>query len=170
MGTYAGGDDEFDATGLRVATVAARFNDQVTELLVDGAVATLAQYGVTGDDAPVFWVPGAFELPLVAKRLAESGEWHAVVCLGAVIRGDTPHFEYVAGQCAAGLARVALDTGVPVVFGVLTTDNLDQALARVGGAEGHKGAEAAATALETAALLRTLPPAASFRTPPATGV
>ena len=112
---------------------------------------------VTGDDAPVFRVPGAFELPLVAKRLAESGRWDAVICLGAVIRGDTPHFEYVAGECAAGLTRVALDTGVPVVFGVLTTDDLDQALARAGGAEGNKGAEAAATALETAALLRTLP-------------
>jgi 6,7-dimethyl-8-ribityllumazine synthase len=120
-------------------------------------VATLREHGVVGDDAPVLRVPGAFELPVVAKRLAESGEWDAVICLGAVIRGDTPHFDYVAGECAAGLARVALDTGVPVVFGVLTTDDLDQALARAGGAEGNKGAEAAATALETAALLRSLP-------------
>jgi 6,7-dimethyl-8-ribityllumazine synthase len=159
MGEYAASDGEFDARGLRVATVVARFNDHVTEPLADGALATLAEHGVTGADAPVYRVPGAFELPIVAKRLAESGEYDAVVCLGAVIRGDTPHFDYVAGETAAGLSRVALDTGVPVVFGVLTTDNLDQALARAGGAEGNKGAEAAATALETAALLRTLPAA-----------
>jgi 6,7-dimethyl-8-ribityllumazine synthase len=156
MGTYEQGDVG-DARGLRVATVVARFNQHVTSLLEDGAVATLSEHGIVGDDAPVLRVPGAFELPVVAKRLAESGEWDAVICLGAVIRGDTPHFDYVAGECAAGLTRVALDTGVPVVFGVLTTDDLDQALARAGGAEGNKGAEAAATALETAALLRSLP-------------
>jgi len=156
MGTYEQGD-AVDTRGLRVATVVARFNQHVTSLLEDGALATLSEHGVVGDDAPVFRVPGAFELPVVAKRLAESGQWDAVVCLGAVIRGDTPHFDYVAGECAAGLARVALDTGVPVVFGVLTTDDLDQALARAGGAEGNKGSEAAATALETAALLRALP-------------
>ena len=157
MGEYSAGERAFDARGLRIATVVARFNDHVTCLLAEGAAATLAEHGVTGDDAPVYWVPGAFELPVVAKRLAESGAFDAVVCLGAVIRGDTPHFDYVAGESAAGLSRVALDTGVPVVFGVLTTDNLAQALDRCGGAEGHKGAEAAATALETAALLRTLP-------------
>ena len=157
MGEYSAGDQELDTRGLRVATVVARFNDHVTRLLAQGAAATLAEHGIAGADAPLHWVPGAFELPVVAKRLAESGEFDAVVCLGAVIRGDTPHFDYVAGECAAGLSRVALDTGVPVVFGVLTTDDLDQALARCGGAEGNKGAEAAATALETAALLRTLP-------------
>ena len=156
MGTYEQGD-AVDARGLRVATVVARFNQHVTSLLEAGAVETLTDHGVVGDDAPVFRVPGAFELPVVAKRLAESGRWDAVVCLGAVIRGDTPHFDYVAGECAAGLTRVALDTGVPIVFGVLTTDDLDQALARAGGAEGNKGSEAAATALETAALLRSLP-------------
>src|SRR5262245_2678485 len=156
MGTYEEGD-AIDARGLRVATVVARFNQHVTSLLEDGAVATLTEHGIVGDDAPVLRVPGAFELPVVAKRLAESGQWDAVICLGAVIRGDTPHFDYVAGEGAAGLTRVALDTGVPVVFGVLTTDDLDQALARAGGAEGNKGSEAAATALETAALLRSLP-------------
>lgn len=161
MGKYATGDTPIDARGLRVAIVVARFNDHVTSLLEAGAIAELATHGIEGDDAPVFRVPGAFELPVVAKRLAEAGEWDAVVCIGAVIRGDTPHFEYVAGECAAGLARVALDTGVPVVFGVLTVDDLDQALARAGGVEGNKGAEAAATALETAALLRTLPSASS---------
>lgn len=158
MGKYATGDTPIDASGLRVAIVVARFNDHVTALLEAGAIGELATHGIVGDDAPVFRVPGAFELPVVAKRLAVAGEWDAVVCIGAVIRGDTPHFDYVAGECAAGLARVALDTGVPVVFGVLTVDDLDQALARAGGAEGNKGAEAAATALETAALLRTLPP------------
>ena len=156
MGTYEHGDVG-DARGLRVAIVVARFNQHVTSLLEDGAITTLGEHGIVGDDAPVYRVPGAFELAIVAKRLAESGEWDAVICLGAVIRGDTPHFDYVAGECAAGLTRVALDTGVPVVFGVLTTDDLDQALARAGGAEGNKGSEAAATALETAALLRSLP-------------
>jgi len=156
MGTYEQGD-AVDTRGLRVATVVARFNQHVTSLLEDGAITTLGEHGIVGDDAPVYRVPGAFELAIVAKRLAESGEWDAVICIGAVIRGDTPHFDYVAGECAAGLARVALDTGVPVVFGVLTTDDLDQALARAGGAEGNKGSEAAETALETAALLRALP-------------
>jgi len=138
MGEYAGEGATFDARGLRVATVVARFNESVTRLLADRAAATLAEHGIPEADAPVYWVPGAFELPVVAKRLAESGE-------------------YVAGECAAGLSRVALDTGVPVVFGVLTTNDLDQALDRCGGAHGDKGAEAATTALEIAALLRNLP-------------
>jgi 6,7-dimethyl-8-ribityllumazine synthase len=162
MGTYEQAD-AVDARGVRVATVVARFNQHVTSLLEAGAIETLSEHGVVGDDAPVFRVPGAFELPVVAKRLAESGQWDAVVCLGAVIRGDTPHFDYVAGECAAGLNRVALDTGVPIVFGVLTTDDLEQALARAGGAEGNKGAEAATTALETAALLRSLPAPANTK-------
>jgi 6,7-dimethyl-8-ribityllumazine synthase len=157
MGDYSAGEQAFDARGLRVATVVARFNEHVTGLLAQGAAATLARHGVPAEHAPVYWVPGAFELPVVAKRLASSGEFDAVVCLGAVIRGDTPHFDFIAAESAAGVARVALDTGIPVVFGVLTTDNLEQALERCGGSEGHKGAEAAATALETAALLRTLP-------------
>jgi 6,7-dimethyl-8-ribityllumazine synthase len=157
MGEYSAGEQTFDARGLRVAVVVARFNDHVTTLLLEGAVEALRAHGIPESDAPVLWVPGAFELPVVAKRLAESGEYDAVVCLGAVIRGDTPHFDYVAGESAAGLSRVALDTGIPVIFGVLTTDTLGQALDRCGGREGHKGAEAATTALETAALLRTLP-------------
>jgi 6,7-dimethyl-8-ribityllumazine synthase len=105
---------------------------------------------------PVHWVPGAFEIPLVAQRLAMSGVCDAVICLGAVIRGDTPHFDYVAGECAAGIMRVSLDTGVPIVFGVLTTDDLDQALARCGGAVGNKGEESAATAVEMVDLLRKI--------------
>jgi 6,7-dimethyl-8-ribityllumazine synthase len=153
MGQYSEFEGSPDASGMRLAIVAGRFNDFVTKPLLEGALDTLRDLGL--DDVPVHWVPGAFEIPLLAKRLAPS--YDAVICLGAVIRGDTPHFDYVAGECAAGLTRVALDTGVPVVFGVLTTDDLDQALARAGGAEGNKGSEAAATALETAALLRSLP-------------
>ena len=102
------------------------------------------------------WVPGAFELPLVAQRIATSGHADAVICIGAVVRGDTPHFEYVAGECASGLSRVALDTGVPVVFGVLTVEDREQARERTGGKEGHKGEEAAATAVEMVSLLRAI--------------
>lgn len=156
MGEYAP-PVEFDAAGLRIAVVVGRFNEPVTGRLLEGATAVLARHGLTGDAAPVHWVPGAFELPVVAQRLATSGAVDAVVCIGAVIRGDTPHFDYVAGECAAGIARVALDTGIPVVFGVLTVDTLEQAVDRCGGRAGHKGEEAALTALETAALLRSLP-------------
>src|SRR6266536_2283577 len=156
MGTYREYEGKFDASGVRLAIVAGRFNGDVTKLLLDGALSELAAHGLEPDAVPVVWVPGAFEIPLAAKRLTESGEQDAVVCLGAVIRGDTPHFEYVAGECAAGISRVALDTGVPIAFGVLTTDDLDQALARAGGSEGNKGAEAAATAVEMVDLLRQL--------------
>jgi 6,7-dimethyl-8-ribityllumazine synthase len=154
MGTYDAGDGELDASGLRIAIVVARFNRDITEALLDGARRTLTKYGA--GDVDVVWVPGAFELPLAARRLARAGA-DAVICIGAVVRGDTPHFEYVAGECAAGVNRVALDTGVPVVFGVLTVDTRAQALERVGGKEGHKGEEAAATAIEMATLLRSLP-------------
>jgi 6,7-dimethyl-8-ribityllumazine synthase len=142
---------------MRIGVVAGRFNDHVTKPLLEGALVTLDECGVAPSDVAVHWVPGAFEVPLVARRLAGSGTVDAVVCLGAVIRGDTAHFDYVAGPCAYGVARAALDTGVPVIFGVLTTDNVDQALDRAGGCEGNKGAEAAATAVEMVALLRTLP-------------
>lgn len=156
MGTYKEFEGSLDASGMRIAVVAARFNGDVTKLLLEGALDELRDRGLDPDAVPVAWVPGAFEIPLAAKRLAESGEHDAVVCVGAVIRGDTPHFEYVAGECAAGISRVALDTAVPIAFGVLTTDDLDQALARAGGAEGNKGAEAAATAVEMVDLLRQL--------------
>jgi 6,7-dimethyl-8-ribityllumazine synthase len=156
MGTYTEYEGKPDAAGMRLAIVAGRFNGDVTKLLLDGALHELADRGLEPDAVPVIWVPGAFEIPLVAKRLAESGERDAVICLGAVIRGDTPHFDFVAGECASGISRVALDTGVPVAFGVLTTDDLDQALARAGGAEGNKGAESAATAVEMVDLLRQL--------------
>jgi 6,7-dimethyl-8-ribityllumazine synthase len=155
MGSYSEHEGALDATGMRIAIVAGRFNDHVTEPLLEGATGALRDVGLT--DVPVHWVPGAFEIPLVAQRLARSGGFDAVICLGAVIRGDTPHFDLVARECAAGVARVALDTGVPCIFGVLTTDDLDQAMARAGGVEGNKGAEAARTAVEMVDLLCVLP-------------
>jgi 6,7-dimethyl-8-ribityllumazine synthase len=151
-----------DGKGVRVAVVCGRFNDQITWRLLDGALEELGRLGVAEEDVTVAWVPGAFEIPLAAKQCAASGGFDAVICLGAVIRGDTAHFEYVAGPCAEGIQRAALDTGVPIVFGVLTTENLDQALARSdtggtypGGED--KGTESARTALEMVGLLRSLP-------------
>jgi 6,7-dimethyl-8-ribityllumazine synthase len=138
-------------TGLRVAVAVSRYNAAVTERLLEGAVEALAGAGVAAGDIVVFRVPGAFELPATARRLAESG-FDAVVCLGAVIQGETRHFEYVCQAVTAGLGRLAYESRVPVTFGVLTTLNLDQALARAGGAAGHKGAEAALDALEIASL------------------
>jgi 6,7-dimethyl-8-ribityllumazine synthase len=144
-------------SGRRVAVVAARFNEVVTGRLVQGALDGLASFGVAADDVDVAWVPGAFEIPLVARRLAASGDYDAVICLGAVIRGDTAHFELVAGEAARGIAEVTRATGVPVIFEVLATDDLAQAEARAGGAHGNKGWEAAGAALEMAALLDALP-------------
>jgi 6,7-dimethyl-8-ribityllumazine synthase len=147
-----------DGTGVRVGIVAGRFNDTITRRLLDGTLDTLARLGVDGSAVEVAWVPGAFEIPLVAHRLATSGRFDAVVCLGAVIRGATPHFDLVAGQCAAGVARVSLDTGVPVVFGVLTTDTIEQAVERSGTKAGNKGADAAMAAVELVRLLAQLDP------------
>jgi 6,7-dimethyl-8-ribityllumazine synthase len=143
--------------GLRVAIVAGRFNDFITERLLAGARDSLVRHGVDEGSITVAWAPGAFELPLVAQRLAASGEYDAVICLGAVIRGATGHYEHVAGQCAAGIERVQLDTGVPVVFGVLTTETVEQAIERAGTKAGNKGFESAMTAIEMADLLRQLP-------------
>jgi 6,7-dimethyl-8-ribityllumazine synthase len=166
MGDYAPTEVELDASDLRLAIVAGRFNAHITTRLLEGATEALAGYGLRAE-LGVHWVPGAFEIPLAAQRLAASGNLDAVICLGAVVRGDTPHFEYVSGPCADGCARVALDTGVPVVFGVLTTNDEQQALDRCGGPEGNKGAEAAAPAVEMVTLLRRLPPARSRQGPPA---
>jgi 6,7-dimethyl-8-ribityllumazine synthase len=145
-----------DASGLRIAVVVARFNAHVTGLLYDGCVDELAGHGAADGDVTSFEVPGCFELPLVARELARSRRFDAIVCLGAVIRGDTPHFDYVSSETANGIQRAALDTGVPVVFGVLTTDNEEQAMARVGGSAGHKGREAALTAIEMAQTMKQL--------------
>jgi 6,7-dimethyl-8-ribityllumazine synthase len=143
-----------DGLGLRVAIACARFNDHITVRLLDGARRGLAECKVDESDVTEVWVPGAFELPLVAKAFAESGAVDAVICLGCVIRGETAHFEHVAGQAAAGIQRAGLDTGVPIIFGVLTTENLDQALARsdVAGGE-NAGEEGARTAVEMARLI-----------------
>jgi 6,7-dimethyl-8-ribityllumazine synthase len=143
--------------GLRVAVVTSRFNDLVTDRLLAGCLDGLARLGVDPGSVTQASVPGALELPLAAQRLATSGDHDAVICIGAVIRGSTDHHVHVGGQCAAGLARIQLDTGIPVVFGVLTTDSLDQALERAGGKSGNKGFEAAATAVEMADLLSQLP-------------
>jgi 6,7-dimethyl-8-ribityllumazine synthase len=144
---------ELDGRGVRVAIVAARFNSHVTVRLLDGARRGLAATGVDDGSVSVTWVPGAFEIPLAAQWLASSGEYDAVICLGCVIRGETAHFEHVAGQCASGIMRVGLDTGRPVVFGVLTTENLAQAMARSAEPGGHNvGEEAAAVAVEMVGL------------------
>jgi 6,7-dimethyl-8-ribityllumazine synthase len=156
MGAYQEYEGNLDASGMRLAIIASRFNGDVTKLLLAGALDELRDHGLDPAEVPVAWVPGAFEIPLAAKRLVEAGGLDALICLGAVIRGDTPHFDYVAGECASGISRVALDTGVPIAFGVLTTDDLDQALARAGGVEGNKGAEAAASAVEMVDVLRQI--------------
>jgi 6,7-dimethyl-8-ribityllumazine synthase len=154
---HAPAERDIDARAMRIAVVAGRFNAHITTPLLDGALETFERHGLARDAVSVVWVPGAFEMPLVAKRLAGSGALDAVVCLGAVIRGGTPHFDYVAGSCADGITRAALETGVPIVFGVLTTDDEAQALDRAGGSAGNKGAEAALTAIEMVALVRELP-------------
>jgi 6,7-dimethyl-8-ribityllumazine synthase len=144
------------ARDLRIAVVASRFNDMIVDSLIRGAVDALLRHGASEKQIEIVRVPGAFDLPFVAKRVAASKRYDAVVALGAVIRGATPHFEHVAGQCAAGLARVADETGVPVAFGVLTTDTIEQAIERAGTKAGNKGADAALCALELANLLRRL--------------
>jgi 6,7-dimethyl-8-ribityllumazine synthase len=149
-------EGSIDGRGRRVAIAASRFNRLVTDPLVAGAVAELGRHGVAEADLDLAWVPGAFELPLVAERLAASGRYAAVVAIGAVVRGATPHFDHVAGQAAAGLAAVTRATGVPVAFGVLTCDTMEQALERAGGKAGNKGAEAALCALEMAGLLEAI--------------
>lgn len=147
---------DYSIDGARFAVVASRFNTELVEGLLDGALRAFDEHGVPQDHVTVVQVPGAFEIPLATKRLAASGRYEAVVALGAVVRGGTPHFEYVAGECARGISRVALDEDVPVIFGVLTVDTEEQARARAGGAEGNKGHEAALAALEMVTLLRRL--------------
>ena len=147
-------EGKLSSQGLRVALVASRFNSFVTDRLVEGAVDAIARTGGDPDAVRIYKVPGAFEIPLVTKRLAASGRYDAVVCLGAVIRGATPHFDYVAAEVSKGVAQVALETGVPVGFGVLTTDTLEQAVERAGAKAGNKGWEAAMAVVETVNLLR----------------
>ena len=148
-------EDPLDASALRFAIVVAEFNASITERLLDGALECLAKHGVPEDSVHVRRVPGAFELPLAAQVLATSGDYEAIVALACVIRGETPHFEYVSQAATHGLLRVTLDTGLPVAFGVLTTEDLAQAEARAGGEQGNKGFDAAQTAVEMALFLRT---------------
>jgi 6,7-dimethyl-8-ribityllumazine synthase len=145
-----------DATGMRFGIVVSRFNDIVSTPLLEGAVEALELHGASADDIVIAWVPGAFETPIAAREIAEHGGVDAVVCLGAVIRGETPHFDYVAGEAARGIASVHATTGVPATFGVLTVDTLEQAMDRAGGKLGNKGAEAAVAAVEMVSLLRQL--------------
>ena len=156
MDAYRTIEGEPSARGRRVAIVAARFNDFIVSSLLKGAVAAWRAHGGADEDLLVARVPGAFELPVAAKRLAASGRFHAVVALGCVIRGDTPHFDYVAGECARGLQRASLDTGCPIAFGVLTVETVEQALKRAATSGGNKGGEAMETALEMADLLGRL--------------
>jgi 6,7-dimethyl-8-ribityllumazine synthase len=148
-----------EGRGRRFAIAASRFNELVVKRLVDGATSCLRRHGIEEDDLDIVWVPGAFELPLVARALAGTHAYDAVVCIGAVIRGETPHFDLVAGQAAEGIRRAGEETGVPVAFGVLTTDSLEQAMDRAGGAHGNKGWDAAIAALEMASVLDRLPKA-----------
>jgi len=141
---------------LRFAVVMTRFNEFVVEALLRGALDALRRHGATDKQIEIVRVPGAFDLPVVARKLALSRRFEALIALGAVVRGETPHFDYVAGECASGLARIALESGVPIAFGVLTTDTMEQAVDRAGGKAGNKGADAALAALEMANLLRRL--------------
>lgn len=149
---------ELRGAGLRVALVVSRFNEPVTTRLLAGARSALERHGVREEDVDVAWVPGAFELPLAARRLAESRRYDAVACLGAIIRGETPHFDYIAAETARGIGQVAQDTGVPIVFGVLTPNTLEQAMERAGGKMGDKGYDAAVSAIEMATLMQRLRP------------
>jgi 6,7-dimethyl-8-ribityllumazine synthase len=144
------------APGTRFAVVVARFNDFFTRQLLDGALAAFRRHGADEAGVDVVWVPGSFETGVVAKRLAASGRYGAVVCLGAIIRGATSHYDHVASQAAAGVARASMDTGVPVIFGIITTEDLDQAIDRSGAKSGNKGYEAAVAAIEMADLVRQL--------------
>ena len=143
--------------GLKFGVVVSRFNEIITARLLDGAKDAFLRHGVSGQDIDVAWTPGSLEIPLVAKKLAESGKYNAIICLGAVIRGGTPHFEYVASEVNRGLGRVNLDTALPVIQGVITADTLEQAIQRAGTKEGNKGFAAAVSAIEMANLLKTIP-------------
>lgn len=152
--TYEG---SFDGRNLRVAIIAARFNETIVKQLLEGALDCLRRHDVKESDVSVVWVPGAFEIPSAAKRLASSGEVDAIVCLGAVIRGETAHFDHVAGHASNGIGAVALESGLPITNGVLTTEDFAQAADRAGGKLGNKGFEAALAALEMANLFASLP-------------
>jgi 6,7-dimethyl-8-ribityllumazine synthase len=143
-------------TGLKIGIVVSRFNEFITSKLVSGAEDALVRHGVNEDDIEIAWVPGAFEIPLIAKKMAESGRYDAVIALGTVIRGATAHFDYVSSEATKGVAQASLQTEVPVIFGILTTDTIEQAIERAGTKAGNKGSEAAVSAIEMANLLKHL--------------
>ena len=144
------------AKGKKFAIVVSRFNDFISKRLLEGAIDTLMRHGAKESEIEAVWVPGAFEIPVVANKLARSKKFDAVICIGAVIKGSTPHFEYVAGEAAKGVAKVSLDTGIPVIFGVITAENLEQAIERAGTKDGNKGRDAAISAIEMANLLENI--------------
>ncbi len=146
----------FEGEGVKIGIVISRFNVFITQKLLEGALDTLKRHKVSENNVYIVWVPGAFEIPLVAKKLAQTQKFDAVICLGAIIRGATPHFEYVAAEASKGVAQVMLETGVPVIFGILTTDTIEQAIERAGTKAGNKGCEAALSALEMISLLKKI--------------
>ncbi len=146
----------YDGEGFKIAIVASRFNEFITSKLISGAEDCLLRHGVAEDHITLAWVPGAFEIPMIAKKLALSGKYDAVICVGAVIRGATSHYDYVCAEVSKGIAQVGLETGVPVLFGVLTTDNIEQAIERAGTKAGNKGTDCAMSALEMINLLNTI--------------
>ena len=149
-------EGKLDASGLKFAIVVARFNSFITERLLDGAIDGIVRHGGKAEDVDVVRVPGSWELPLTVAEVAKTKKYDAILCLGAVIRGDTPHFDYVAGEAAKGVGQVAMQTGVPIAFGVLTTNTVEQAVDRAGAKHGNKGFDAATTAIEMANVLRRL--------------
>lgn len=149
-------EGNLSAKGLKFAIILSRFNDFIGEKLKEGAVDTLIRSGTDEKDIDIIKVPGAFEMPVIAKKLAETGKYSAVICLGAIIRGTTPHFDYIASETAKGIARVSIDTEIPVSFGIITSDNIEQAIERAGTKSGNKGRDAALSAIEMANLLREL--------------
>lgn len=153
MTTYEG---KIVSAGTKIGIVASRFNEFITSKLLSGAMDTLVRHDVADDDIDIAWVPGAFEIPLVAKKMAASKKYDAVICLGAVIRGTTSHYELVCAEVSKGIAHASLDTGVPVIFGVVTTDNIEQAIERAGTKAGNKGSDAATAALEMANLIKEM--------------
>ncbi len=149
-------EGHLNASGLRLAIVASRFNDFLVDKLIQGALDAIDRHGGSDEDTTLIRVPGAFEIPVAARKLAQSKKYDAVICLGCVVRGNTTHYDYVAGETAKGIAAAGLDTGVPVIFGVVTTENLEQAIERCGTKAGNKGADAAIAAIEMANVLRKL--------------
>ena len=149
-------EGQLDATGKRFALVASRYNEIVSRRLISGAQDCLERHGASGEDIELYRVPGSFEIPLLARKLADSGRYEAVICLGTIIRGETPHFDFVASEAARGVGQASMDTGVPVLFGVVTTDTVEQAVDRAGGRTGNRGAEAALSAIEMANLMEQL--------------